>query len=113
MSLFHNRTAELIVDKMIVLETQMVCKQGFYQIFGVSCTQYYKYNKAFEKGQNVGFHGIEGQVKTRVSTMLAHAALEHILRTNTEPMPHLSYNGGKETDHMKYKLPALMDKIAI
>ena len=55
MSLFQNRTAELIADKMMVLETRMVCKQGFYQIFGFSRTQYYKYNKAFEEGQNVGF----------------------------------------------------------
>src|SRR5450759_2107444 len=84
----------------------MVCKQGFYQIFGFSCTQYYKYNKAFEEGQNMGFHRNEGQLKTRVGTMLAHVALENILRTAAEPMPHLSYNGGKGTDHMEYRLPA-------
>src|SRR5450759_4683157 len=38
MSLFHNQTVELIADKMMVLETPMVCKHGFYQIFGSSHT---------------------------------------------------------------------------
>src|SRR5450759_1380168 len=98
---------------MMVLETRMVCKQGFYQIFGFSRTQYYKYNKAFEEGQDVSFHGNKRLVKTRVATMLAHAALKNMLRTAAEPMPHLSYNEGKGTDHMEYRLPASMSKVAI
>ena len=61
----------------------------------------------------MGFHGNEWQLKTRVGTMLAHTALENILRTAVEPMPHLSYNGGKGIDHMEYRLPASIDKVAI
>ena len=102
MSLFQNWIRELIARKMMVLETQVVFKKGFYDIFGFSRTLYYKYDKAFQDGKNVGFHRNKGQVKTRVATMLAHAALENILKTNVEPMPHLSYNGSKGTDHMEY-----------
>ena len=113
MSLFQNRTKDLIAKKMMVLETRVVCKEGFYKIFGFGRTQFYKYDNAFEEGQNVGFHGNAGQVKTRVSTMLARAMLENMLTTAGEPMPHLSYNGGKGTDDMEYRLPASMSKMAI
>ena len=68
---------------------------------------------SFVKGQNVGFHGNEGSVKTRVASMLAQVELENILKNVGEPMPHLSYNEGKGTDHMEYRLPASMSKNAI
>ena len=113
MSLFQNRPKDLIAQKMMLLKTRVVCKQGFYEIFGFSRTQFYKYDRAFQEGQNVGFHGNGGQVKTRVTTMLARAMLENMLKSTGEPMPHLTYNGGNGTDDIEYRLPASMTKMSI
>ena len=113
MSLFQNRTQEQIARHMMVLENRTVCAKAFYQIFGFSRSKYYQYSEAYQGGKNVGHHGNEGQVKTRVTTMVAQAALENILKIAAEPMPHLTYNGSNGTDKIEYRLPASMSKTTI
>jgi hypothetical protein len=113
LGLFLNRSEEMIKEAKMLLKTRTVCKKGFYQIYGMSKSGFYNLEKDFIAGQKVGFHGNEGQFKTRENTMNAKAMLENFLKENGEPMPHLAYCGGKGTDDIIYKLPSAMTMVSV
>ena len=113
LGLFHNRSQDMILKHKMLLKARLVCKKGFYNIYGISKSGFYQMENAYIEGQKVGFHGNEGQFKSRKNTMVAKALLENILRATGEPMPHLAYNGGKGTDDILYKLPSSMTMASV
>ena len=87
-----------------------VCRDAFAQIHDFSKSKFYQYKREYKEGCKVGYHGNQGLLKTRSTTLTASAHLETILVQSGEPMPHLIYTRTNGTDLIQFCLPSCFTK---
>ncbi|KAL3691239.1 hypothetical protein R1sor_004890 [Riccia sorocarpa] len=92
--------------KMLFVQGQTVCKPAFWIIYGFvwKLQTFYNYEAAFKMGQRVGFHGNNGTLKPKDTTLFAKASLKTFFKQTAEPLPHIECKND-ETDGVTYRLP--------
>ncbi|KAL3693555.1 hypothetical protein R1sor_007206 [Riccia sorocarpa] len=85
----HMRHQSAIDEGKHIIDQKLICKRGFWTIYGFSKTKYYKMIAQSLDGIVRGYHGNKGRLKPRATTSEAHALLKQLLQQLAEPMPHM------------------------
>ncbi|KAL3697524.1 hypothetical protein R1sor_011600 [Riccia sorocarpa] len=90
--------------KMLFVDGLLVCKPAFWTIYGFVRQTFYNYEKAFRMGQREGFHGNNGSLKPKDTTLFTKACMKMFFQQTVEPLPHKE-SKNDNTDGIMYRLP--------
>ena len=86
---FHYRPGTS--SKICIVEGRAVCMQAWRMIFGVSKTDFYRYQKYAALGRRPQYHGGKGKKKTSISAAQAIQTMSMILSSKADSMPNRSH----------------------
>ncbi|KAL3691701.1 hypothetical protein R1sor_005352 [Riccia sorocarpa] len=90
--------------KMPFVDGLLVCKPAFWTIYGFVRQTFFNYEKAFRMGQREGFHGNNGSLKPKDTTLFTKACMKMFFQQTAEPLPHKE-SKNDNTDGIMYRLP--------
>ncbi|KAL3694261.1 hypothetical protein R1sor_007912 [Riccia sorocarpa] len=96
-----------------IIDQTLICKMAFWTIYGFSKSKYYAMMAKAPLGIVRGYHGNNGTLKPRGSTVQAHAVLGQLLTELVEPMPHMQKTLEDDSSVIVYMLPSCYTKKSI